>query len=148
MTIPTRMNQLEPRLRQALIEASDEARRRVALTVSRLAVSRAGISDPRLGAALEQLLRGAYGGSPERSAVRAMTEELDDAAWDIQDRVEVGAADKADYMKAFMTARAVNAVWCALDPDPLAAAVEATYEAAAAIADVESLVTAVQGSLK
>lgn len=148
MTTPTRMNQLEPGLRRMLIEASDEARRRVALTVSRLAVSRAGISDPRLGAALEQLLRGKYGDSPERSALRALTEELDDAAWGIQDRVELGAADKADYAKAFMTARAVNAVWYALDPDPLAAAVEATYEAAAAIADALSLRTAVNGSLK
>ena len=39
-------------------------------------------------------------------------------------------------MKAFARARAVSAAWFALDPDPVKAAVEATYEAQAAINDL------------
>lgn len=132
---PPRLKLLDPAIRQLLEGASEEARRRAASTVSRLAADRLGLSDPRLQAALERLRRGEYGDSPERRAIEAMTKELDESAWDIQDRVEAGAAAQADYVKAFRIARAANAVWCALDADPMEAAVEATYEAGAAIDD-------------
>jgi hypothetical protein len=46
-----------------------------------------------------------------------------------------------------MKARAANAVWYPLDPDPLEAAAEAIYEAGAAIEDAESVRVAIQNSL-
>ena len=147
MSVPARLKLLDPMLRQLLHSASEEGRRRAALTVSNLAVDRAEIADPRLGAALERLQGGWYGDSPERNALQALVEELDEAAWDVQDRVEAGTADQAAYVKAFVKARTARAVWYALDPDPLAAAAEATYEASAAIEDPEEVRTAVQGSL-
>jgi hypothetical protein len=148
MTGPgARLKLLDPVLRQVLDDASEPARRRAALTVSKLAVDRAGITDPRIGAALERLQGGGYGDSSERSAVQALTEELDEAAWNVQDRVEAGTADKADYVNAFARARAANAVWYALDRDPLEAAAEATYEASAAIGDPEAVSTAIHDSL-
>jgi hypothetical protein len=147
MRVPSRLKLLDPVLRQVLNDASEQARRRAALTVSKLAVDRASIADPRLGAALMRLQDGGYGDSPERSAVHALTEELDEAAWHVQDRVKAGTAERADYVKAFVKARAANAVWYALDPDPLEAVAEATYEASAAIEDPEAVRTAIQDSL-
>jgi hypothetical protein len=146
MTSLARLKLLDPRLQQVLRESTDEGRRRVALTVSSLAIDRAGITDPRLAAGLERLQRGGYGDSPERGAVQALTEELDEVAWDIQDQAD--GADNADYAKAFMKARAANALWYALDEDPLEAAAEAAYEAGAAIEDPQSLRTAVEDVLK
>jgi len=147
MSIPARLKLLDPMVRQALDDASEQAQRRVALTVSRLAVDRARIADPRLGAAFKRLQGGRYGDSPERSAVQALTEELDRAAWDVQDLVEGGTADESEYFAAFVKARATNAVWYAFDLDPLAAAAEATYEANAAIGDSEVVWTAIKNSL-
>ena len=147
MSVPARLKLLDPALRQVLKDASGQARRRVALSVTKLAVDRARIADPRVGAALERLQNGGHGDSPERSAVQALTEELDQAAWDVQDRFEAGTANKADYLKAFVKARAAKAVWYALDGDPLEAAAEATYEASAAIEDPASVRSAIQDSL-
>lgn len=79
--------------------------------------------------------------------MQALTEGLDEAAWGVQDRVEAGTADKADYVNAFAKARAANAVWYALDPDPLEAAAEATFEASSAIEDPQVVWTAIHDSL-
>jgi hypothetical protein len=147
MSVPARLKLLDPVLRQLINDASERAQRRAALAVSRLARDRVGIADPRLGSALERLQAGEYGDSPQRGAVLALTEELDEAAWDVNRRVEAGEADKADYLKAFRKARAANAVWYALDPDPMAAAAETTYEALAAVDDHEAVRKAVEGSL-
>lgn len=131
-----------------LTEADEGARRRVAARVSRLALDRVPVSDPQLRAALALIERYAFGDSPERDAVQSLVDQLDRIAWDIQERVEAGSADEADYVAAFAKARAVNAVWYALASDALDAAAEATYEAAAAIDDPESLSAAVQQSAK
>src|ERR1700674_5618083 len=146
MSVPARLKLLDPVLQQMLNGAGAPARRRAALTVSKLAVDRAGIADPRLATALERLQSGGYGDSPERRAVQALTEELDEVAWHVQGQVDTGNADKTDYVKAFAKARAANAVWYALDADPLEAAAEATYEASAAIDNPEAVRTAIQGA--
>ncbi len=148
MSVPARLKLLDPVLRQVLNNASEPAQRQAALAVSRLVGDRARIADPRLGAALERLQAGEYGDSLQRRAVLALTQELDEVAWDVNRRVEAGEADKADYVHAFRKARAANAVWYALDSDSLAAAAEATYEALAAIDDHEAVRRAIEDSLR
>jgi hypothetical protein len=140
---------LEPELRAILDEADTPGKRRqLARTVGRLAVDRTGVADPRLTAALACLESGAYGDSPDRVALEALTQELDEVGWRLQERVDAGAASEEEYVKAFTKARATNSVWCALDPDALVAAVEATYEARAALReDRNALRTAMEQSL-
>ena len=43
-----------------------------------------------------------------------ITEELDETAWDVQDKVDEGLIPEQAYLDAFSKARAVAAVGCAL----------------------------------
>ena len=60
---------------------------------------------------------------------------LDEAAWDLQERMDAGQAAHDEYLAAFRRARAVTSLWFALDSDPMVAAMEASYEARAAADD-------------
>jgi hypothetical protein len=87
----------------------------------RYAVGRAGVSDP----AVERVLDDS-GGERNRDELERLAHRLDD---------EYFAASEKESLEAFGRARAVSAVWHALDPDALTAALEATYEAYSAFGD-------------
>jgi hypothetical protein len=109
-----------------------------------LAVRSAGLDDARVFRALGALEAGSLGDDALRSDVHACTEELDEAAWDIQERVETGNATGAEYHVAFARARAASAVDQAFGADPSAAAFNAFYEAHFAIDNIDELLTAVE----
>jgi hypothetical protein len=111
----------EPTLREAAERAARQAVKATDL-----------VGDPIEGA-LAALQRHEYGNSQVRAALRAFTDELDNKAWDIQDRAEDGTASSEEYERAFRRARAATSLWCALDSDPSRAAKEATYEASFAV---------------
>jgi hypothetical protein len=113
----------EPRLR-ALTEGVVDA-----------ALRATDVQDEAVERALEALRAGRYGDSAERDAAKRLADELDEVAWDLQERVDAGEADQEDYLAAFRRARAVAALWFALDEDPPTAAMEAAYEARAATDD-------------
>lgn len=128
------------------LEAQQPARlRQAAAGAVDLAVARTGVSAPPLDAALAALQEGRFGDSADRVAVLQLADELDEIAWDLQERSEAGTATPEAYMAAFGRARAVAAVGFALDADALAAALEAVYEAQAAVADLDAI-RAVVGS--
>jgi hypothetical protein len=103
--------------------------------------------DPRLTAAQERLAKGEYGDTPERHAVQALIEELDEVAWNIQEEVDSGKRSYDDYSKGFAKARAANVAWCALDRDPYNAASETLYEAQHALDDAEELYASIRPAL-
>ena len=74
----------------------------------------------------------------ELSQVLALTEELDEIAWDVRSNLRQRAAQQA-YLAAFARARAAAAVRFALEPDALCAALESVYEAQAATADLQAV---------
>lgn len=104
--------------------------RAAAAAVVRHGLSRAGVSDPRVDAALARLAAGQWGDGPARDELRALVDELDEAAWDAQD------AGRPDYLPSFARARAAGALDYALDADPLLAALEAAYEVQAGLGDL------------
>jgi len=110
--------------------------RSLSLRMAEVAEAHVGLGDPRLEEAIAALRAGRIGNGVMRTRLQQLTDELDEVAWDLQDRVKSGSAANEEYMKAFARARAVSAAWFALDPDPVKAAVEATYEAQAAINDL------------
>lgn len=116
------------------VRGAGGAKRAYARAAVRAALARHELDDPRLTAALAALDAGRFGETPERAAAGHLVEELDEMAWDEQDR---GAEE--EYGIAFMRARAANAVVAALDTDPESAAYEAVYEANAALEDVPAL---------
>lgn len=124
----------DPELVARVRDAGASQQRAYARAAVRVALARHAIDDPRLAAAVAVLDAGGYGATDERAAVVRLVEELDEVAWDEQDR---GAEEQ--YGIAFMRARAANAVVAALDSDPESAAYEAAYEANAALEDLPVL---------
>jgi hypothetical protein len=121
--------------------------RRVAAAVANLAVERTQLADPRVDAALAAVRGDVPATMPELSQVLALTEELDEIAWDTQDKVEAGVLPQQAYRDAFARARAAASVGFALEPDALHAALESVYEAQAAVADLEAVRVAVAAAL-
>lgn len=118
------------------LEREPELRlRRVAERVALAALGEVSLEGDRVDRAVAALRAGRYGDGPERAELKALIDELDEAAWDLQDEVEAGNTDQANYLAAFGRARAAMALWFALDSDPLEAAMEAAYEAEAATDD-------------
>ncbi len=136
----TRLGTLDPELARRVLAAPEAACRSLAAGAAEAALSVVGApADERLLAAREAVRLGNVGDSHVRSALQTLVEELDEAAWDIQDQVEAGRRPYEEYQSAFERARAINALWFALDPDPRVAAGEACYEALAAGVDADQL---------
>lgn len=134
-----RLDTVDPQL-TGLIEAlSSDDQRTLAVECARLAVSATGLTDARVGALLTVL------SSPERCDAACLEElgslvnELDSAQWELADAVDDGDASQHEYLAAFGRARAANAVLCAANDDSKIAALEAAYEAIAAIGDPASV---------
>jgi hypothetical protein len=58
---------------------------------------------------VEAAMTGPLGDSPERHALERLTDELDNAAWTVQERVHRGTASRDEYFAAFRRARASSA---------------------------------------
>ncbi|HTJ66680.1 MAG TPA: hypothetical protein VL551_04050 [Actinospica sp.] len=115
-----------------LIEAADAHQQRlIAVKTAQAALAAVPIDEPELALARADLTAGRWGGEGAQAAT-ALTDRLDDLAFDLQDEVDEGTAEQAEYLEAFRRARAVSAAAFALDPDPRNAALEAAYEAEAA----------------
>jgi hypothetical protein len=109
--------------------------RAIAERVAVAALRAMRVSDGRIDHALAALRAGDYGDVHQRATVRALANELDEAAWDLQERLDAGEADHEDHSAAFRRTRAVMSLWFALDSDATVAAIEASYEARAATGD-------------
>lgn len=139
-----RLSVVDPELVTWLGRRSREELRQSAAGAARLAVERTGIADPRLDAALIALVNAQCGDMPEQAGAEELAGELDVIAWDIQDEAESEAsAPNEPYVTAFRRARAASSVSFALGPNPLAAALEATYEAHAATHDLDAVRAAI-----
>ena len=71
----------------------------------------------------------------QRDALQLLVDELDETAWATRARQHAGIATDEEYLRDFRKARAASAMWFALDPDPLTAAIQSAYEAYHAVAD-------------
>jgi hypothetical protein len=140
-----RLDAIAPDLAQRLRGSKEVALRRVAGAASGVAISSAGLLDPRAVAAQRALLAGTRE-AVDRESVDGLTKELDEEQWTLQERAQLSDAAQAAYLRAFAQARAASALWFALDDDPLKAAQEAVYEAQAA-ASLDTVRAAVDRAL-
>lgn len=133
----SRLSSVAPDLVAQLEQHAPELLRKVAGSAADLAVERTQLVDQRLDAALTALRDGRLGDTAERSEVHYLVDELDEIAWDAQEKAESGLVSRQTYSAAFRRARAAASVGFALDSDALNAALEAVYEAQAAVADLD-----------
>lgn len=136
----TRLGSTHPELTAAIDALDQVGLRRVARYVAEAAIQRAGLSDVRIGKAMQALASGSVDDGLLRSGVEALTSELDDAYFDLYE--EGRPADQ--YLSPFEGARASAAIWYALDHDPQIAAMESTYEAQAAGVPIEDILDAIR----
>ncbi|MEV6873327.1 hypothetical protein [Amycolatopsis sp. NPDC051128] len=127
---------ISPELVEMLGAASVEQRRQIVERICKLAVERTGLSDQVVIDATNGLRHIGKVDPSIRDEVGALTQQLDERAWDIQEAVEIGSATEDEYLTAFAKARAVAAVGFALE-DSLSATLNAVYEAYYAIGDRE-----------
>jgi hypothetical protein len=141
----TRLTTIAPDLAEELEQRPPDELRQIAERVAEAAIASTRISDERAQSALTALRSGSFGDTEARASIKSLADELDEIAWDIQDRVEAGDADEDDYLAAFRRARAAMSLWFALDSDQMVAALESVYEARTALDDasVRDLVTSV-----
>jgi hypothetical protein len=142
-----RLSSISVELVEQLQMQAPERLRRAAADAASLAVQQLRLADPRLDAALASLREGKFGDSGERSAVQQLTRELDAIGWEAQKTAEECNSSMQPYYAAFARARAAASVKWALDSNPLNAALEAVYEAQAAVADLQALRTVVETAL-
>jgi hypothetical protein len=145
--MPTRLTTRSAELSLLIEAAGADPQRRIAVTVAEAALAAVPIDEPELAPALADLAADRWG-EERAQATTTLTDRLDKLAWDIQDKMEEGTAEQAEYLEAFRRARAVSAVAFALDTDPQNAALEAAYEAEAATENlglIRSIVNEVLG---
>lgn len=143
----TRLKTRSADLSRLIESAVGEQQRRIAVRAAEAALAAVLLDEPELAPALADLAAARWGGPGLRSAA-ALTDRLDNLAWDIQEEVDEGRAEQAEYLEAFRRARAVNAVVFALDGDAREAALEAAYEAEAAtenLSQIRNIVNEVLG---
>lgn len=122
-----------PVLAEACDKAGPAQLRAMSEVGSRLAVTEVGLGGAKVASALDALIAGRFGDGPDRKALGALVETLDEEAFDLQDAFEAGTASEESYMDAFRQARAATSLHWALHADPRRAAANALYEAIAAL---------------
>jgi hypothetical protein len=135
----TRLGIIFPDLEKDLKRLSPAGLRDVAAAAAREATRIIGIANTTVEEGIAALAGAHYGDPSLTGRLRSLVEELDGIQWDLQDGVDEGRKEKAAQSKAFREARAVNALYYALQANPLEAALEALYEAHAAIQDVPTI---------
>jgi hypothetical protein len=141
------LEEISPGLADRLRNVGEGRLLGIAATVAEHAVRSVDLHDPRVDRALRVLRREPTERNACRDAVEGLVAELDSVAWDQQEQAEAKHPQEQDYVQAleggygpaFARARAANAVACALNTDPLMAAVETIYEGSFAIGDREVL---------
>src|SRR5215471_9210009 len=141
-----RLDTEAPELVHRLKGASRRELREISKRVVGAALRKTDLHELRIDAALKALQGSRFGESPELAALGQLESELDNLAWDEQQRMWQGAAEDDDYGRAFARARAVSALQYALGPDPLWAALQVVYEAIAAT-DLDEILPIVDGVL-
>ncbi len=130
----SRLETVDKDLVMRLQRATNGELRAVALKACRHAIAHVGLADQPVVEGLQRLENKIYGDSTTRSALQALVNSFDEAAWEIEE-LEKGIAGQENFLAAFSKARAASAVYFALHPDALVGAMEAIYEANTATDD-------------
>src|SRR5262245_39225834 len=142
-----RLDTVAPDLTRRLKGASTDELREISKRVVRAALTRTGVQEPRIDAALAALQVASFGDAIQLTALSSLESELDNVGWDQQERMSRGMVTEAEYDRAFARARAWSALWFALERDPLTSALQGVYEAIAAtdLREIRSIIDGVLG---
>lgn len=144
----SRLTYAAPELVPVLEGLDEEGSARLAAALVEWALAGSAMQDdPRIAGVVQGVREGRVASAAVRVVVADLVQELDEAAWDIQDELKPGEPED-EYVRAFRRARAVNALSYALDVSAADALLECAYEAHAATGDTEGLRRVVRDSLR
>jgi hypothetical protein len=133
----------------ALVEGARNGAREVAIFAAQTALQRTPVSEHPVPEALNALRTDhAANAMHQRPQLEAVVERLDGIYWDLCDAGRSKGTSAVE--EAFARARAVNSLVAALTVDPVAAALDAIYEAQASLpdAEVDGFIEAAKGMLR
>src|SRR5262249_20350290 len=117
------------------------------LEACRFALAAAQLHHPTLERAINCLEGSHPPTDEERTRMAVVAEQMDQDALEIMRAADEGRASREEYLAAFSQARAASAVLWALAHDPLVAAAEAIYEAAATTDEPKELLSRIHAAL-
>lgn len=126
-----RFSATEPELASLVSTADSDALRSASRVAVELALVAAvpAVDSVDVIEGLASLRRGSFSNKVLRRRLEGLWQDLDRKAFGASE------AHPSDYLKFFLAARAINALWYALDPDARSAAQGAIYEALHAVDD-------------
>lgn len=136
----SRLDLLNRNLVQKISQANEKKLRKIASTACEIALSHTDIKSPLINLAKKELEESTpVGRSALLIPLKILIDSLDEIQWNLKEQVDLGTETMQNYLKAFCNARAINALYCALDVNPFIAAAESIYEAYAATNDLKTL---------
>ena len=144
----TRLETLSSDLAAKVQRASAAKQRAAALAACDFAITHAKVEHPLVKQTLQKVRAEGILTPEERAELDALTEQLDEEYFALQEAAEDGGATIADYTRVFGQARAVAALACAGGDDAFQAATEAIYEAAATVDEKEELIDRILSELQ
>ncbi len=119
--------------------ATDEEKRAICVPVCKLAIKRTGVDHPLVDKALLLLEKGVVKDEQITTALEQLVGDLDDIYFAAEKRYISGQDKEQTYVALARRARAADAVLVAFNDDPFVAATWSTYEACAALGDVDEV---------
>jgi hypothetical protein len=138
-----RLETLSREFAERLEHLAPDEQRAVAAAACEFALGRTRVSDPAVDSGLHALRSGQAVALEDRNRIRSLLDRLDDKYFELQEAAEDGREAADCYEDVFAQARAMAALYYALDGDPLTAASEAVYEAAIAVGNAGELFAAI-----
>ncbi len=126
---------IDHELMNKLQNLSPSQRGWLAREICGLAVRQSGVIDPLVDRAFDATGRTDESMPTLRKEVQVLIDQLDDIYFSLQESYEAGQASLTDVYVAFNKARAVNAVYFALDDNSIENLGEVIYEVLAIISD-------------
>ncbi|MEU6130989.1 hypothetical protein ABZ805_17610 [Saccharopolyspora sp. NPDC047091] len=123
-----RLSLIDPALLERIEAVGPDVQRTLARAVALAAIEHTRLDDERLTPVIEQL-RAPADEAPDLATASAAVDDLDNAAFDAQDRFDSGLGTEEDYVRAFTRARAASAALAAFGDSSAEAASDALYEA-------------------
>ena len=143
--IQSRLFLVSPKVAEQIRQCGPDQLRNVVCRACSTAVQLTGLTDERVTTALGLICDG-RGDDTLAGEMSGLVQELDNDAWDLQDKVEIGEAEQADCVRAFAKARAAASVAFAIRRTDVSA-VESLYESFHAINDFATFTRVVEAAL-
>lgn len=135
----TRLHLLDRNLAQSIARLNEIHIHTLIIAVCKLTIERSGLENPLTEQALNQLQERKYNNQKLIENLTNLTEKLDEAQWDLLEKMKEGEQIEEEQTKIFKQARTANTLLIAISDDSLETTLETVYESIAATDDINTI---------